>query len=134
MFYLFVILGVVSAMLAVAIGQWRASGIQTVVVRLIGSGFVSLSNKNQVVTDALPELQRAAVNLKSHGFRTRLLIECYTDVSDSERNHMVQIGRSAGFDIVEARALTSPSLMDGEQKRRGHHTFVRHVDCSTGER
>jgi hypothetical protein len=87
-------------------------------VRLTSSRLVSFGDTDYAIRDALPELRRSALLLKSHGFTARLLIEYYNDVESVDLNDMLQLGRDADFDIVEAKGLSRASPLE---KKMGHH-------------
>jgi hypothetical protein len=105
-FIVIALVGIVAAGLAIILKEWRSLQLQTVSVRLKSSRSVSFGDTDHAMADALPDLRSSALLLKSHGFRVRLLIEYYNDVDNADLNDMLQLGRDADFDIVEAKNLT----------------------------
>ncbi len=93
----------------IAIQNWYSIRLQTISVRLTSSGDVLWSDDTVAINSMGSELKSSANLLRSHGFKPRLVVECYRDTRDSDIASLVRIGQQAGFDIVETERHDWPS-------------------------
>ncbi len=56
-----------------------------------------------------PELEATVNELRSHEFKVKLLIECYSDVKDADVDALRTVGHEAGFDVIETTYFSWPS-------------------------
>ena len=95
--------------------KWASFRTETISVRLTSSRSVMWGDDFVAIASMRPDLEQSADLLRSHGFRPRLLIECYSDTRDSDVDALTRIGREVGFDIVETEHHSWPSPRATEQ-------------------
>jgi hypothetical protein len=103
------VIGVIFAIITLISNVWWSEQLQTISARLDSSGTVMWGDNFVSVSAMQSELIRSVKLLHAHGFKARLLIECYSDANDDDAEMLKTVGRKAGFDVVETARLAWPS-------------------------
>lgn len=100
--------------MVLVVKSYRSLRTQTISIRLDSSGRVEWDGR-RITVRMLPYLREAERQLRSHGFRSHLMIESYSDVGTVEIARLAKTGQDAGFGLVETRRLAWPSPYERER-------------------
>ncbi len=105
----FVVVGFLLVPTRLIIRAWQSLHIETMSVRLTSSGTIPWGDDVLHVSEMHSQLESVVKSFRSHGIKTRLLIECYNDTRESDVKVLRAMAHDAGIEIVDTQYHSWPS-------------------------